>query len=70
MADAFTIVRQEQVLNTDDVTAPVQAMRIPFRSAANGTVGFVDVPLLSYSAAEVHRIVSERVAAIDAVHEL
>lgn len=70
MADSYTIVSQQQILDTADVTNPVQAMRVQFRSVANGTTGTVDIPLLGYTPAEVNRLVSERVALIDAVHEL
>lgn len=70
MADAYTIVRQEQVLDTSDVTNPVQAMVITFRSVANGTTGTITVPLADYSPQEVNRRITAYVADIDAVHEL
>lgn len=70
MADTYNITAQSQVLDTTDIANPVQAMRITFRSVANGTVGTVTIPLSDYTPAEVNRRISEYVANIDAVHEL
>lgn len=70
MADTFSIIAQQQITDVSDVTNPVQAMRITFRSAANGTQGIVTVPLTDYTPAEVQRRITDYVANIDAVHEL
>lgn len=70
MADTYTITAQQQVTDVSDVTNPIQAMRVSFKSAANGVAGFVTIPLSDYTPSEVARLVGARVADIDAVHEL
>lgn len=70
MADTYEVLRQSEVLDTSDVTNPQPSMAVSFRSKANGTVGTVTIPLSAYSAAEADRIITKRVADIDAVHEL
>lgn len=70
MADTFTIVKQDQILDTRDVTNPVQAMQVTFRTTANGTQGTVVVPLADYTPEEVQRRITAYVVNIDAVHNL
>jgi hypothetical protein len=70
MADTYSIVGQQQVLDASDVTNPHQAMQVTFRSAATGVTGTVIVSLADYSPQEVNRLIAARVATIDAVHEL
>lgn len=68
--DLYTITGQAEVLDTTDVTNPRPAMRVTFKSKASGVSGTVTIPLSDYSPASVHDLVTERVTAIDAVHEL
>lgn len=70
MADAYTITAQQETLDVSDVTNPVRAMAVTFKSNANGVTGTVRVPLTDYTPAEVNRLVAEYVANIDAVHGL
>lgn len=70
MADSYTILSQSQVTDTTDVTNPVQAMQVNFRTASQPGPFFVRIPLTQYSAQAVHDAVSAYVANIEAVANL
>jgi hypothetical protein len=70
MADTYTVLSQQQVLDTSDVSNPFQAMQINFRTATSPGPFFVRVPLAQYTPQAVHDAIVAYVANIDAVANL
>lgn len=68
MAEAWQVTgqRQSSLLQGG---AFVDAMVVTF-TTASGTTGQITVPLSQYTPANVHKLIAERVEAIDAVHSL
>lgn len=68
--ETYEVTGQAEVLDTTDVTNPVQSQRITFKSKASGVSGTVTLPLAGLTAQAVHDAITARVATIDAIHNL
>lgn len=70
MADTYTILSQQQVTDTSDVTNPVQAMQVNFRTPTQAGPFYVRVPLSQFTPQAVHDAIEQYVQNIEAVSNL
>ena len=70
MADTYDITRTESILDTTDVTNPVPALRVTYRSKATGATGTVTLPEANLTPELVAQAVAAKVATLDAIHAL
>ena len=68
--DTYSIVSTAEVLDTSDVTNPVQAVRITYKSKATGATGTLTLPKAGLTPELVHNAVDAEVATLDAIHNL
>ena len=69
MAENWTVTNQQQQMMQTSGGQWVDSMRVTF-TTAGGVVGYVQVPMSLYSAAEVKKLIEARVTALDSVAQL
>lgn len=70
MADSYVVTSSVEALDTTDVTNPVRVRQVTFKTAKDGMVGTVKVPLDNFTPQAVDKAITDYVAQIDAVHSL
>lgn len=70
MAETYKVVGQRQTTGIGPDGRFQDILEVTFTTTPHGYQGTVDVPLQSATAESVHKAIAERVATLDAIHNL